>query len=112
MPELPEVETVRRVLSRQVLGHAIANVDGRTVQMRRPLDIARLAREAPGRRLEAARRRGKYLLLDLDPPGTLLLHLGMSGRLLLRGADAPRLPHTHLVLGLQSGPELHLVDPR
>lgn len=112
MPELPEVETVRRAVSRHALGRTIIAVAGQSVQMRRPLDLDRLQRKLPGRRVVSARRRGKYLLLDLDPQGTLLLHLGMSGRLLLREPGATRLPHTHLVLDLGRKVGLHLVDPR
>jgi len=80
--------------------------------MRRPLDLPLLRREVNNRRITAVRRRGKYLLLDTEPAGSLLVHLGMSGRMLLAEAHTPRLPHTHLVLRLESGPELRLVDPR
>lgn len=80
--------------------------------MRRPLDVPLLRRRLMDRRITAIRRRGKYLLLDTDPAGSLLIHLGMSGRMLLSDAHAPRLAHTHLALRLDSGPELRLVDPR
>lgn len=112
MPELPEVETVRRAVARHVLGLFITAVDARPIQMRRPLDVDLLQRKLPHRRIVAARRRGKYLMVDLDPPGTMLLHLGMSGRLLIREPNAPRLDHTHLVLSIEDDAELHLIDPR
>ncbi len=112
MPELPEVETIRRALARHVVGRTVVRVEARPVQMRRRLDARRLVRELQGRTIGEPRRRGKFLLIDLDPPGTLLLHLGMSGRLLLDGAAAPQHPHTHLVLALDGGLELRLVDPR
>ncbi len=80
--------------------------------MRRPLDVDDLARRLRGRRLADPRRRGKFLLLDIEPAGSLLVHLGMSGRLMLQGAADVRLPHTHLVLALDDGRELRLVDPR
>jgi formamidopyrimidine-DNA glycosylase len=112
MPELPEVETIRRVLERHLVGRTIEEVRGRPVQMRRPLEIDRLRAELPTRTMVAARRRGKFLLLDLDTPASLLVHLGMSGRLLIEGASAPVLPHTHLSLRLDDGCELRLVDPR
>ncbi len=80
--------------------------------MRRPLDVPRLRRQLSNRRITAIRRRGKYLLLDTDPAGSLLVHLGMSGRMMLSEPDAPRDPHTHLVMRLETGPEIRLVDPR
>jgi formamidopyrimidine-DNA glycosylase len=112
MPELPEVETVRRALARHATGLTVESVRGQAVQLRRPLDIARLRRRLTGHRLAGFRRRAKFLLIDLDPPGTVLVHLGMSGRLLLCDPASPRLPHTHLTLGLGRAPELRFVDPR
>ena len=112
MPELPEVETVRRALELELTGRTITGVRGRSIAMRRPLDVERLSSVLPGRRLTTPRRRGKYLLIDLDPPGTLLNHLGMSGRLTITDPDAPVLPHTHITLELDDGRELRFVDPR
>ena len=112
MPELPEVETVRRILARHVEGRRVERVEVGRHDLRRPLDGVTLGRVLPGRRLETPRRRGKFLILDTAPPGALLVHLGMSGRLMLQDPGAPRLPHTHLVLGLDDGRELRLVDPR
>jgi len=80
--------------------------------MRRPLEVEDLARRLTGRRLAVPRRRGKFLLLDTEPGGSLLVHLGMSGRLMLQDAAQDRRPHTHLVLVLDDGRELRLVDPR
>lgn len=87
-------------------------MSGTSIMMRRPLDVEGLARRLRGRRLAVPRRRGKYLLLDTEPDGSLLVHLGMSGRLMLQDAADPLLPHTHLVLELGDGRELRLVDPR
>jgi formamidopyrimidine-DNA glycosylase len=112
MPELPEVETVRRALTEHLVGRRVASVEGNAVLMRRPLDPVFLDRRMRGRDLAAARRRGKFLLIDLDPPGTLMVHLGMSGRLLIERGNSPLLPHTHLVLHLADGLQLRLVDPR
>jgi formamidopyrimidine-DNA glycosylase len=112
VPELPEVETVRRALALNLPGRRITAVRGRSVSMRRPLDLDLLRTVLPGRRFARPRRRGKYLLLDLDHGGTLLNHLGMSGRLMITGASASELPHTHLVLELDDGRELRFVDPR
>jgi len=112
MPELPEVETVRRSLALELPGLRIAAVGGRSIAMRRPLDVERLATLVTGRRFLDPRRRGKYLLLDLEPPGSLLAHLGMSGRFQLVDASAPLLNHTHLKLELDDGRQLRFVDPR
>jgi formamidopyrimidine-DNA glycosylase len=80
--------------------------------MRRPLDPAQIATRLEGRRFVSARRRGKFLLLDFDTPGTLMVHLGMSGRLMLCSADEQILDHTHLVIELSDGRQLRFVDPR
>ena len=122
MPELPEVETVRAGLAASVLGRTVAYADVlREYSVRRhaggPADFPdRLA----GRRLDAAVRRGKYLWLLLDPPGTgagasaLMAHLGMSGQLLGRGPAGapPRSPHLRVRLVLDDGSEVHFVDQR
>jgi formamidopyrimidine-DNA glycosylase len=112
VPELPEVETVRRALEIGLEGRRVTAVDGRPVMMRRPLDVERIAERSGGRIFRRARRRGKFLLLDLDRPGSLLIHLGMSGRLMLCETSEPTPDHSHLVLSLSDGRELRFVDPR
>jgi len=112
MPELPEVETVRRALEIGLDGLSVTGVGGRSVMMRRPLDVAHIASNLRGAVFSAARRRGKFLLLDFDVPGSLLVHLGMSGRLMLCDDTEPTLDHTHLTLSLSDGRELRFVDPR
>jgi len=112
MPELPEVETVRSALAAEVQGLRVVKVRGQSVAMRRPLDVGELAAVLPGRQLLEPRRRGKFLLLDTDPEGSLLLHLGMSGIIQLVPAVEPLRAHTHLVLALDDGRELRFVDPR
>jgi formamidopyrimidine-DNA glycosylase len=112
MPELPEVETVRRSLELHLQDEVIHAVGGRSVRMRRPLSIEDLSRRLPGRRLVAFRRRGKFLLLDLEPEGSLLIHLGMSGQFLLEEASQEPKAHTHLRLTLGGGRELRFRDPR
>lgn len=124
MPELPEVETVRDGLARHVLGRTVATVEvHRDYSVRRhvggPLDLAgRLA----GRRFEAAVRRGKFLWVVLDAPGTdhpdaaLLAHLGMSGQLLVRSAaeleQGAAHPHLRVRVRLSDGGALDFVDQR
>lgn len=111
MPELPEVETVRRSLLRLV-GRTVARVATSGLALRAPVDEKRLARACAGARVDGVRRVGKYLLLDFSRGDVLLAHLGMSGRFLFADGDAPREPHTHAVFALDGGGELRYVDPR
>lgn len=125
MPELPEVEVVRRSLAPRMVGDSVARVEARAPALREPLDAAVLAGDLEGRRIEAMRRRAKYLLVDVEGGRTLVLHLGMSGRLTLAEAggaadelaeSAPAVAapgkHEHLVIHLASGRRLRFVDPR
>lgn len=110
MPELPEVETTRRGLARHARGRRIRTLKVYQRRLRWPV-AADLPRRLAGQRIVALGRRAKYLLLELES-GTLLLHLGMSGSLRVLPADAPRLPHDHFDLVLDSGATLRLNDPR
>lgn len=111
MPELPEVETVRRTLT-PAIGGRISSVwtSGMGLHMARKPPRARL-RRLVGARITAVRRHGKYLLLDTDRPESLVVHLGMTGRLRIHRAADPRAPHTHVVLGLDRR-ELRFSDAR
>ena len=111
MPELPEVETVRRTLM-PALGAQITSVwdSGQGLHMQRKPPRKRL-RALIGKTIVAVRRHGKYLLVDTDGPASLLVHLGMTGRFRIQAAGEPRATHTHLVLGLGAR-ELRFVDPR
>src|SRR6266404_620211 len=80
MPELPEVETVRRGLALRMSGRRIVRVELRRPDLRRPFPPM-LAERLDGARIGDLVRRGKYILIELDESGTLLLHLGMSGRI-------------------------------
>jgi len=114
MPELPEVETVRRGLERRVVGRTIERVEvGRERSVRRT-SAQQVIDGLTGARIVDADRRGKYLLLPLDTGETVMVHLRMSGQLLLAPAGAPRPPHTHVVMALSGPPgeELWFVDPR
>jgi formamidopyrimidine-DNA glycosylase len=115
VPELPEVETVRRTLA-PAIGATIRGVwtSGKGLHMARKPPRSRL-RALIGATVTKVRRHGKYLLLDTDTPNTLLVHLGMTGRLLITAAGAPRAKHTHVVLDLGTGlgaRQLRFVDPR
>jgi formamidopyrimidine-DNA glycosylase len=115
MPELPEVETVARTLRPRLLDASIAAVwtSGKGLRLARPVDRAALARLSVSARITAVRRRGKYILIDLDRgQAGILVHLGMTGRLRLQAASEPRARHTHVVWSLASGDELRFVDPR
>ena len=121
MPELPEVEVVRRGLADHVAGRRIASVElrGTRVARRHVAGHHHLIGLLTGRVIGRARRRGKYLWLELadaaDGPveDALLLHLGMSGQLLVEVAAAPDEKHLHARFRFDdSGPELRFVDQR
>ena len=114
MPELPEVETVRRGLHDRFVGRRIERVE-----VGRERTVRRTSREAlidglTGATPLAANRRGKYLVVPLDTGDSMMIHLRMSGRVLIAPPDEPRLAHTHVVLHLGGEPaeELRFVDPR
>ena len=114
MPELPEVETVRRGLQAQVVGRRITQVE-----VGRERTVRRTSRRAvidglTGATITAVNRRGKYLLCPLDTGDEVMMHLRMSGRLLVAAAGTERPPHTHVVMHLAGQPaqELWFVDPR
>ena len=114
MPELPEVETVRRGLAAQVVGRRITKVEvGRERTVRRT-SARSVIDGLTGTTITAVNRRGKYLLCPLDSGDELMMHLRMSGRLLVADAGSERPPHTHVVMHLAGEPaqELWFVDPR
>lgn len=100
MPELPEVETVRRGLEPVMTGHQIAAADVRRPDLRWPFP-PRMAERLTGRTITALRRRAKYILADLDSAETLLIHLGMSGRMLIDAVPPGAFTHP------QKAPEKH-----
>lgn len=119
MPELPEVETVRRGLAPVMEGHLIASADVRREGLRWPFP-QRMAERLAGARVERLRRRSKYILADLSTRETLLIHLGMSGRMLISGTTlgkfhhehpAPQ-KHDHVVLDMDTGARITFNDPR
>lgn len=101
MPELPEVETVVRSLRPALVGRRIAAV-WKDRQALREKWSAGWPPRLVGRTITGLRRRGKWIILDLDQ-GHLLVHLGMTGQLRVRAAAEPREPHTHLVVDLDDG---------
>ena len=117
MPELPEVETIRRVLADVLPDLRILEVHVRREKMLRGQSCGLFIEGLKGRRITGVGRRGKFLILRLDS-GSLLLHLGMSGRIIIRGGDLDdpdvELPdkHTHLILKLSGNRHLYFRDPR
>jgi formamidopyrimidine-DNA glycosylase len=108
------VETVRRGLEKLVVGRCVTRVEvGRERSVRRTSPEA-LIDGLTGTKILAANRRGKYLLLPLDSGDEMMVHLRMSGQLLVAKAGAPRPAHTHVVMHLDGEPaeELWFVDPR
>ena len=114
MPELPEVETLRQDLAREVPGKKIKSVsvaNGRSV--RRHASAKHFRAPLEGRTIKSVGRLGKYLLLTLDSGDTLVVHLGMSGQLLrVKSVKDPKPKHTHVVITFTQGGELRYVDPR
>ena len=112
MPELPEVETVRRGLEKRLLGQRVAYAEARRQALRIPLPKDFAAR-MKGRRFERLERRGKYILAYLDNRTVLIVHLGMSGRFTLGDAGAlPDGPHDHVVFRMEDGTVATYNDPR
>jgi len=119
MPELPEVETVRRGLTPVMEGQVIARADVNRPDLRWPFPPDMAAR-LTGVRVERLRRRSKYILADLDRGETLLIHLGMSGRMLISGDplgqfvhDHPAAQkHDHVLLHMADGARITFNDPR
>ena len=114
MPELPEVETIRRDLEKEVVGKRIKSVDVTGARsVRRQASAEEFASRLEGRKITGVNRRGKYLLLALDNADVLVIHLGMSGQLLrVKSAREPLERHTHVVLTFTQGRQLRYVDPR
>src|SRR5262245_28370754 len=115
MPELPEVETVRRGLVPRLVGHRIVRLIQRRRDLRVPLPT-RFAQRVEGRTVQAIDRRAKYLLIRLDDGQTLVTHLGRSGRMTLYdaagAAEHPLQRHDHVVLETDEGWQVRFNDAR
>jgi formamidopyrimidine-DNA glycosylase len=112
VPELPEVETVRRGLERSLVGRRITRVEVGRERVVRRTSAEELVHGLEGCRVLDVRRRGKYLLCGLDSGEELMIHLRMSGQVFVEPAGRPRPPHTHVAALLDDGHELWFVDPR
>ena len=123
LPELPEVETVRRGLQPAMEGQRILRAEVRREGLRWPFPPG-LAGRLQGARVERLRRRSKYILADLSTGETMLLHLGMSGRITLSGLEAPHVPgqfhhhhpalvkHDHVIFYMENGSRVAFNDAR
>ena len=112
MPELPEVETIKRVIEPQIQGLMIENV-----MVKRPEVVAYPAADEfcgrlTGQTISHMTRRGKFLVIQLNSNDRMILHLRMTGCLLLTPADCPEEKHTHVVFRLSNGKELRFSDTR
>ncbi|NPV59140.1 MAG: bifunctional DNA-formamidopyrimidine glycosylase/DNA-(apurinic or apyrimidinic site) lyase [Actinobacteria bacterium] len=112
MPELPEVEVIRRQLERELAGARIAGCEVMLPRLVSHPSLSGYRRGVKGRRILEVGRRGKYLLLELDGDRELVIHLGMTGSLLLASPREERPRHTHIVFHLEDGRDLLYVDPR
>lgn len=112
MPELPEVETVRRGLERPLVGHRLARVSQRRPDLRWPLP-ENFAARLTGRRVERLDRRAKFILAHLDDGEVWMTHLGMSGRMFIdpQGVREPG-PHDHIIIETDDGAVVTFQDHR
>ena len=119
MPELPEVETIRRGLLPVMAGHVITRLTLRRAGLRWPFPSG-MADAVSGARVTLLRRRAKYILADLDRGTPLLFHMGMSGRILIDGAapddrhhtHATPAKHDHAIFDMESGARITFNDAR
>jgi formamidopyrimidine-DNA glycosylase len=111
MPELPEVETVCRGLAKALTGAKILHADVRRPDLRFPLP-KNLAAQLKSRNIESVTRRAKYIVMALDNQQSLLLHLGMSGRMVITHHATPPEKHDHLIFTFDNGAIVRFNDPR
>ena len=114
MPELPEVETIRRQLAPRIEGRVLRRLEILDARWSDPAAPDEVAAAVEGRRIERVSRRGKYLILELEDEVFLVMHLRMTGNLLLVGEaeDVPERPHLRVRLELDSGERVLFVDVR
>ena len=115
MPELPEVETVANGVHQRVHGQTVLSVWTSNKPQTFKSPPAEIAEVLTGARIDRVHRVGKTIAVDLTrdgKPAQFLVHLGMTGRLLVSTPETPHPPHTHAILTLSGGKELRFVDPR
>jgi formamidopyrimidine-DNA glycosylase len=114
VPELPEVEVVRRDLEREIVGKRVKSVDVDGMRsVRRHHNRKQFASRLEGKKFTGVERRGKYILCRLEGGDVLVIHLGMSGQLLrTKTARDTKAKHTHVVITFSQGGQLRFIDPR
>jgi formamidopyrimidine-DNA glycosylase len=116
MPELPEIETIKNDLAPKVMGTIITKVtfppDPKIRILRRFPSQRQFIQELEGSKIHFLTRRAKYLIFELVPTKTLVIHLGMSGQLLLKKSGTPYEPYVRVVFHFNKGTELRFIDPR
>ena len=113
MPELPEVETIRRELDREVTGKRIKTVDVNGARsVRRHTNKKQFITRLEGAKITGVKRKGKYLLASLDTGDLLVIHLGMSGQLLRTANKDEVAKHTHVIITFTQHGQLRFIDPR
>ena len=114
MPELPEVEVIRRDLEREVVGKRVKSVEADGMRsIRRHHSRKQFAGHLEGKKMTGVERRGKYILVKLEGGEVLVIHLGMSGQLIrTKGTRDAMAKHTHVVITFTQGGQLRFIDPR
>lgn len=114
MPELPEVEVIRRDLEKEIEGRKIKDVEVTKMRViRRHPNKKHFRNLLLDRKIRSVTRKGKYIIVRLDDENTLVIHLGMSGQLIKeKSAKAPVVPHTHVIITFTVGGQLRYIDPR
>ena len=113
MPELPEVETIRRELDKEVVGKKIKSVDVETMRaIRRHANKKQFSDRLEGVKVTGLKRRGKWLIFSLDSDDVLVAHMGMSGQLRRHNTKDAKDKHTHVVITFTQKGQLRFVDPR
>ena len=111
MPELPEVETLKRALTPLVLNKRILELSFLRINLRFPIPLTKIHKGLLNQTVSKIERKGKYILLHV-PEGALLIHLGMSGRFTQAFSMEPTEKHTHAIFKFDSDVYLHYIDPR
>ena len=111
MPEMPEVESVVRKLRRSIVGKSIVEVRLSGLPLRKPVEDT-FASRLIGHTIRKIHRRGKYMIVEMEPCAYWLIHLGMSGRVLYRSRPCEEVKHTHAIIRFSDASELEYRDPR
>lgn len=112
MPELPEVETVRQILEPQIIGQTILSVTINNPQVIAHPDAAAFAERFTDQTVRRMSRRGKFLTIHFENDDRMIIHLRMTGQLLITPADYPDEKHTHLIADLSGGRQIRYIDVR